>query len=388
MTFRQLILNSPAKANELFAKLAETTDGAVKTREKLFSELKEELELLARLEEEHLFPVLRKHKQTKGLVSDAVNDNKQTKALLAEIDGMPKDGEEFRNKVAELRRVFQQHVRDEKKELLPAVRQALSDEETQAIVERIEAEKAGIEEAKREEAEKRRAAARREREEEERRQAEAEAAEREEARQRRAEARREREEEERRQAEAEAAERQARAASEALARSAETAAQGGLNVVRAGGAAAQAGAAAATQGSQQVIDLMSRAAQRTAASAAEAARRYRDATLPVVNNFERLAKLPGVAADAVGEANRAWIDWMGRAAQTGARASQDLVRCTTPLQVAEVQGRFVNEALRAWFEVGTRMLQISARVSGNALHAAEQPAGQAGAERREARAQG
>ena len=122
MTFRQLILNSPARANELFAKLAETTDGAVKTREKLFSELKEELELLARLEEEHLFPVLRKHKQTKGLVSDAVNDNKQTKALLAEIDGMPKDGEEFRNRVTELRRVFQQHVREAKKERLRDVR--------------------------------------------------------------------------------------------------------------------------------------------------------------------------------------------------------------------------------------------------------------------------
>ena len=35
----------PAKANELFARLAETSDGAVKTREKLFTELKSELEL-------------------------------------------------------------------------------------------------------------------------------------------------------------------------------------------------------------------------------------------------------------------------------------------------------------------------------------------------------
>ena len=65
-TIRQLIQNGPAKANELFAKLADTSDTAVKTRERLFADLKEELELLARLEEEHIFPVLRKNKKTKG----------------------------------------------------------------------------------------------------------------------------------------------------------------------------------------------------------------------------------------------------------------------------------------------------------------------------------
>jgi len=42
-TIRQLIQTSPAKANELFAKLAETSGNAVRTRERLFSELKEEL---------------------------------------------------------------------------------------------------------------------------------------------------------------------------------------------------------------------------------------------------------------------------------------------------------------------------------------------------------
>ena len=35
----------PPKANELFAKLSETSDGALKTREKLFADLKAELEL-------------------------------------------------------------------------------------------------------------------------------------------------------------------------------------------------------------------------------------------------------------------------------------------------------------------------------------------------------
>jgi uncharacterized protein (TIGR02271 family) len=163
-TIRQLIQTAPAKANELLAKLVDTSDTAVKTRERLFSDLKAELELLATLEEEHLFPVLRKHKETKALVTEALNDNKQTRKLIAELEQTPKESEEFATKVAELRRVFQQSVRDDKNELLPAVLKALSDEEAQAIVERIEAEKAQIEETRRAEAEQRRAEARSERE--------------------------------------------------------------------------------------------------------------------------------------------------------------------------------------------------------------------------------
>src|SRR3954454_13670379 len=163
-TIRQLIQTSPAKATELFAKLVESSGNAVKTRERLFSELKEELELQMKLEEQHLFPVLRKHKETKNLVSDALNDNKETRKALAELERTPKESEAFASKGAELRKAFQQHVRDERKEFLPAVLKALDDEEDGAIVEKIEGAKAEVEEAKRAEAEEARAAAREERE--------------------------------------------------------------------------------------------------------------------------------------------------------------------------------------------------------------------------------
>src|SRR6476659_3417693 len=151
-TIRHLIQNSPAKANELLARLVETSGSAVKTRERLFSELKEELELQMRLEEQHLFPVLRKRKETKDLVPDAINDNKQTRKSLADLERTPKESEEFASKVVELRKAFQQHVRDERKDLLPAVLTALDDEEAEAIVDKIEGAKAEVEEAKRAEA--------------------------------------------------------------------------------------------------------------------------------------------------------------------------------------------------------------------------------------------
>src|SRR5689334_9505160 len=165
MTLRTLMLAGPAKANELFAKLSETSDGAVKTRERLFAELKAELEQHTSLEEQHLFPILRRNPETKGLVADAVRDNRELRAKLTELDALPKNDEAFPERLKELQKAFRQHARDEKTELLPAVQRALSEEQVQGVTEKMEAGLAEAEQARQAEAEERRAKARQEREE-------------------------------------------------------------------------------------------------------------------------------------------------------------------------------------------------------------------------------
>src|SRR3954468_22013132 len=209
MSLRTLMQAGPAKANELFAKLSETSDGAVKTRDKLFAELKAELELHISLEEQHLFPILRRNAETKDLVAEAIKDNKELRAKLAELEALPKNDEAFPERLKELQKTFRQHARDEKRELLPAVQQALSEAQVQAVVDKIEAGVAEADKARQDEIEARRLKARQEREEAERQaeqQAAAERAQRavaeqarqEEAEQKRAQLRREREEAERR----------------------------------------------------------------------------------------------------------------------------------------------------------------------------------------------
>lgn len=165
MNLRTLMQVGPAKANELFARLAETSDGAVKTREKLFAELKGELELHTSLEEQHLFPVLRRNAETKELVADAVRDNRELRAKLAELEALPKNDPAFPEQLKELQKTFRQHARDDKRELLPAVQRALSEEQVQGVAEKMEAGLAEAEQARQDEAEERRAKARQEREE-------------------------------------------------------------------------------------------------------------------------------------------------------------------------------------------------------------------------------
>ena len=178
MTLRTLMLAGPTKANELFTKIAETSDGAVKTREKLFAELKTELELHTSLEEEHLFPILRRNAETKAFVADAIKDNKELRAKLVELDSLPKNDDAFPERLKELQKAFRQHARDEKTELLPAVQRALSEEQVQGVAEKMEASLAEIEQAKQDEAEERRAKARQEREQAEQQAQQAEAVER------------------------------------------------------------------------------------------------------------------------------------------------------------------------------------------------------------------
>src|SRR3954451_22117776 len=94
-TLQRLMQAGPTKANELFTRLAETSDTAVKTRERIFIELKSELEQHVTLEEQHLFPILRKQAETKDLVIAAIRDNKDLRAKLGELDALPKNDESF-----------------------------------------------------------------------------------------------------------------------------------------------------------------------------------------------------------------------------------------------------------------------------------------------------
>ena len=228
MTLRTLMQAGPAKTNELFARLAETSDGALKTRERLFAELKAELETHAGLEEQHLFPVLRKHAETKELVAAAIKDNKELRAHIAELETLPKNDETFLAKLSELRKAFRQHARDETKELLPAVQKALSEEQVQGITEKMETSLADAEQARHDQEGERRAAARREREQAELQAQQEAAAEQE----RQEQAREEKAAEKERQAVARRTREAALQATEAVVRTTEAATDGARQVSR------------------------------------------------------------------------------------------------------------------------------------------------------------
>jgi hypothetical protein len=300
----------------------------VRTREKVFAELKGELELHTGLEEQHLFPILRRNPETKGLVTEAIKDNKELRVKLAELDALPKNDETFLGHLKELQKTFRQHARDEKRELLPAVQRALSEEQVQGVAEKIEAGVAEAEQARQDEVDDRRLKARQEREQADR-QAQAEPAQ-------------QAATEESRHPEAEykdvmaGDERLARDAAEAVTRS-----------------------AAATQAIVlHIAKDAARTTQRVGEEIQGIAATGVDAVKTMVPDLETVATLPKVAVGAMTEIGSAWIDWIGQTTRAGTQMSQRIL-----WQALEQQQRIVVNAMQGWMDRNANAMTITMQVA-------------------------
>ena len=129
---------------ELLKKLDETTEQAAKTREKLFLDLKTELNLHAYMEELHFYPLLKDRKDSKTVTLEAYEEHRLIKALLEELDNMAKDSEEWIAKFRVLKENIEHHVKEEEGEVFAAARKILSPERATALGARIVTERAEI----------------------------------------------------------------------------------------------------------------------------------------------------------------------------------------------------------------------------------------------------
>lgn len=402
MSTTATLRTSPAKTNDLFARIADTTPGAIKTREGLFGELKAELELHARLEQDLLLPVLRKNAKTKDLATSVSDRLRDMRTLLGRLDKAPKDGDDFPASVAELKKLFQAHLRDEKNELLPAIQKALSDDEAAAVAEKMAAAKAAAEKAEQEAADKRRADARAERERAEERQATADAAERAakkvkadaarvkreqaEARQAAADAaeraakkvkaeaaRLQREQAEARQAAADAAERVAKKAKADAARAAREQAEARRATVAAAARAEKAAAAeaalavkVAAEASQAQVDaaqqVMETGIQAASDVTRQAATRFNE-TVRIFGDQTRAFGVTAKTGEALAQgfkgASREWMSWAQTRTQNQVAGFAALMQCRTPQDLIALQTRLVREDMELAVKTGGRVYALA-----------------------------
>ena len=327
MTLRQTIQAAPAKTTELITKLSATSNQAVKTRESLFADLTEELTRYVEIEEQHLLPLLRKHPETKDLATNALNGNKDLRAALAKLAAMPKDNDAFLAELGELNKGFQQHVRSETKELLPAVLKALSDEEANALMSNIEGAVADAEQAKRDQ--KREEAAQAKRQAEEAKQAEE-------------------------------ARRQVVLAQQAAERSAREATEKVVDTI-------ERGAASVQDSARQVTENLTERAQQAASETREAMTVYSESARKIAEDLQAVRASSAASLEAMSEVRTVWADWLSKAVRTNVEASQQLLQCRSVKQMAEVQREFATTAMRNWMEGSTKVLEIAQHSSKQAL---------------------
>ncbi|WP_410217624.1 hemerythrin domain-containing protein [Paracoccus sp. (in: a-proteobacteria)] len=356
MTLRQTIQAAPEKAAALITKLSATSNQAVKTRETAFADLHDELSRYVEIEEQHLLPLLRKHPETKELAVAALKGNKEMRAALETLSGLPKDNDGFLAQLAELNKGFQQHVRNERKELLPAVLKVLSNDEAASLAANMENAVEEAEAAKRDEQREERAQAKRDAEKAERAEADKRAAAKQAKRDEQAEADRQAEEARK----AAAAERAVARAQKETERAAREASEKVADVM-------ERGAAAMQDRARQVTETLTERTQQVASDTREALTIYSDAARTMAEDMQVVTTTSVASVQAVSDVTSAWTSWFEKATRANAEASQKLLRVKSVKDLAELQRNFATSAMHNWMERRTAMLQIAQRSSRQAL---------------------
>lgn len=125
----------------ILTSIEETTERAVKGRDEMFARLKAELDLHAKIEEEIFYPALEKTDEAHEITLEAYEEHRLVKQLLAELEAEPKDTEEWTAKFSVLKENVEHHVEEEEGEMFKKARQALSEEEIEALGEELQAAK-------------------------------------------------------------------------------------------------------------------------------------------------------------------------------------------------------------------------------------------------------
>jgi hemerythrin-like domain-containing protein len=135
----ELLKADHKKVAQLFDSL-ESASG--KAKMDVFKQIKNELDLHTHIEETIFYPALEKPEETHDLTLEAYEEHKVVKALLAELAGATAANDEWDAKAKVLRENVEHHVDEEENELFDKADDALSDEEIEALGNRMEAEKA------------------------------------------------------------------------------------------------------------------------------------------------------------------------------------------------------------------------------------------------------
>jgi hemerythrin superfamily protein len=136
----ELLKEDHQKVKELFEEVEGTEDQKEKTR--IFSEIQAELETHARIEEAVFYPAMEQHEELKDMVLESIEEHRQIKTLLKEIDNLKSDSEKFEPKLSVLMENVEHHAEEEEEgKMFPKIRGICSQEDLEKLGEELEAEK-------------------------------------------------------------------------------------------------------------------------------------------------------------------------------------------------------------------------------------------------------
>jgi iron-sulfur cluster repair protein YtfE (RIC family) len=140
----QLLKDDHEKMKKLLSEAEQTTEQAVKTREELFTTIKEELTVHETIEEEIFYPALKEHPKTKEIALEGYEEHHVVDMVIAEIEGVPYDDEKWGAKFKVLKENIAHHIEEEERRMFPTTRAVLTNDELNELGVRMKVLKAEL----------------------------------------------------------------------------------------------------------------------------------------------------------------------------------------------------------------------------------------------------
>jgi hemerythrin HHE cation binding domain-containing protein len=117
----ELLKQDHQEVKKLFQQ-AEDAEGKQKTE--VFAKIKKALETHTRIEEGIFYPAMEKREELKDMVLESLEEHKQVKTLLKEMDALVSDSEKFEPKLKVLQESVEHHAEEEEEgKMFPKARQ-------------------------------------------------------------------------------------------------------------------------------------------------------------------------------------------------------------------------------------------------------------------------
>lgn len=120
----ELLKTDHKTVKDLFKKVEASKSD--KQQKQLFEEIKTELETHTHIEETVFYPAVAKHDELKDMVLESLEEHKQVKTLLREMDNLTEDSEKFEPKLKVLMENVEHHAEEEEEaKMFPKVRKLM-----------------------------------------------------------------------------------------------------------------------------------------------------------------------------------------------------------------------------------------------------------------------
>ena len=141
MDAMKLLKDDHEKVKKMLKELASTTERGVKTREELFTKVKQELEVHEAIEEEIFYPELKAHPKAKDIVLEGFQEHHVVDLLMGELESLDVSDEAWGPKAIVMKENIEHHIEEEEGEMFTQARRVFDREELDQLGERMAARK-------------------------------------------------------------------------------------------------------------------------------------------------------------------------------------------------------------------------------------------------------